>query len=158
MDASSAEVKAVTRVAMVALFTLVVCTACGGPQPPPFKPVADVKQLMKAIVEPSADVVWDSVETIFTKDGMDERQPRTEAEWTNVRNHAMMLSESGNLLMMSPRAKDGDQWMKRAQELVEAAATALHAAEAKDVDQLYKVGGEIDEVCERCHKKYWPNY
>ena len=69
-----------------------------------------------------------------------------------------MLTEAGNLLMMPTRAKDGDQWMKMAQELIDTSVVALRAAEAKNVDALYDVGGKIDEVCEKCHKKYWPNY
>jgi hypothetical protein len=146
------------RVASIALTAATTCSGCAGPQPPPYKPVADVKQLMQGIVDPSADVVWASVATIFTKDGMEERRPKNEAEWANVRNHAMMLTEAGNLLMMPPRAKDGGEWMKRSQELVDTASMALRAAEAKNVDQLFKVGGEIDEACENCHKKYWPNY
>jgi hypothetical protein len=137
---------------------IVAATGCGGPDPPPYKPIADVKQLMQGIVEPSADVVWDSVATIFTKEGVEERRPRSEAEWADVRSHAMMLTEAGNLLMMPPRAKDGDQWMKMAQQLVDTSAVALRAAEAHNVDQLLMIGGEIDEACENCHKKYWPNY
>jgi len=132
-------------------------TACG-PAPPPFKPVADVKALMQGVVDPSADGVWQSVAIIFTKDHVEERRPRTEQEWGEVRGHAMTLAEAGNLLMIAPRAKDGGDWMKFAQELVDAASAALRATEAKDADRLLDVGGPIDEVCERCHKKYWPNY
>jgi hypothetical protein len=155
VDAAGAE-ETVTR-AVVAIMTVVACTACG-PAPVPFKPVADIKQLMQAVVDPSADAVWESVKTTFTKEGMDERQPRTEAEWAHVRNNAIMLTEAGNLLMMPPRAKDGGEWMTRSQELIDTASIALHAAEAKNVDQLYTVGGLIDDACEHCHKKYWPNY
>jgi hypothetical protein len=143
---------------LIGVATFAAVTACGGPQPPPYKPIADVKQLMQGVVDPCADVVWESVATIYTRAGVEERRPRTEQEWANVRNHAMMLMESGNLLMMPPRAKDGDQWMKMAQELVDTAERALRAAEAKNVDGLYDVGGPIDEACEHCHKKYWPNY
>ena len=131
--------------------------ACG-PAPPPFKPVADVKALMQGVVDPAADGVWQSVAIIFTKDHVDERRPHTEQEWAAVRGHAMTLAEAGNLLMIAPRAKDGGDWMKFAQELVDASAAALRATEAKDADRLLDVGGPIDEVCERCHKKYWPNY
>ncbi|OLC78352.1 MAG: hypothetical protein AUH72_16260 [Acidobacteria bacterium 13_1_40CM_4_65_8] len=113
---------------------------------------------MQGIVDPSADVVWGSVATIFTKDGVEERRPRNAEEWANVRNNALMLTEAGNLLMMSPRAKDGDQWMKMSQALIDTAEIALRAAEAKNIDGLYDVGGRIDEACENCHKKYWPNY
>lgn len=147
-----------TTASVVLLGLVVSTTACGGPPPPPYKPVADVKQLMQGVVDPSADVVWESVATIFTKAGVEERRPRTDQEWANVRNHAMMLTEAGNLLMMPPRAKDGGEWMKMSQALVDTAAVALRAAEGRNVDQLYKVGGEIDEACENCHKKYWPNY
>lgn len=157
MDAAGAEEETVTRAA-AALIALVACTACSGPEPPPFKPIADVKQLMQGIVDPSADVVWESVKTTFTKDGMDERRPRTEVEWAHVRNNAMVLSEAGNLLMISPRAKDGGEWMTRSQELIDTASVALRAAEAKNVEQLFMVGGLIDQACENCHKKYWPNY
>jgi hypothetical protein len=157
-DAAAEEEKAVTRAGALAIVALVACAACGGPQPPPFKPVVDVKQMMAGIVDPSADVVWESVATIFTKEGVEERRPRTKTEWEHVRNNAMMLAEAGNLLMMSPRAKDGDEWMKRSQELIDSATIALRAAEGQNVEQLLNIGGVIDESCENCHKKYWPNY
>src|SRR5260370_6740364 len=70
----------------------------------------------------------------------------------------MTLTESGNLLMMPGRAKDGGDWMKFAQELIDTSAVALRAAEAKDADRLLDVGGRIDQVCGRCHKKYLANY
>lgn len=136
----------------------VAASAACGPAPPPYKPVADVKRLMQGVVDPSADFVWQSVAIIFTKDHMEERRPRTDKEWDAVRGHAMTLAEAGNLLMMPGRAKDGGDWMKFAQELVDVSAAALRATEAKDADRLLDVGGPIDEVCERCHKKYWPNY
>ena len=60
--------------------------------------------------------------------------------------------------MMVPRAKDGDEWMKMAQALVDTSTIALRAAEAKDVEGLYQIGGPIDEACENCHKKDWPDY
>ena len=31
-------------------------------------------------------------------------------------------------------------------------------ADAQDAEGLLNVGGQIDETCENCHKKYWPNY
>jgi hypothetical protein len=139
------------------LAALLMLSGCGQPAPP-YKPVADVKQLMQGVVDPSADVVWESVATIYTKEGIEERRPKNDEEWANVRNHAMMLTEAGNLLMMPTRAKDGGEWMKMSQELVDISAVALRAAEAKNIDGLYDVGGRIDEVCEKCHKKYWPNY
>ena len=45
------------------------------------------------------------MKTIDTKDGTEEIRPRTDEEWTAVRNAAVTLAESGNLLMMVPRAQ-----------------------------------------------------
>ena len=91
---------------------------CGGPAPPPFKPVVDTKLLMQAMVDPNADHIWGSVKTIDTKEGSQEIRPKTDEEWTAVRNAAITVAESGNLLMLVPRAKNGDDWMRLAQQMV----------------------------------------
>src|SRR5688572_22232492 len=39
---------------------------------PPFHNVANVKQVMNWIIEPNADVLWDSVGTIITEQGREE--------------------------------------------------------------------------------------
>jgi hypothetical protein len=129
-------------------------SACGGPPPPPFKPVVDTKLLMQAVVDPNADLIWDAVKTIDSAAGTEEIRPRTEAEWAAVRNSAVMVAESGNLLMLVPRAKDGGEWMKRAQEMIDTGEKAIRAAEARNADQLFTVGGDIYEACSNCHRQY----
>jgi hypothetical protein len=139
------------------LLTLVgaVCVgACGGPTPPPFKPIADNKLLMQSVVDPNADLIWDAVKFIDTKEGSQDIRPRTDAEWTAVRNAAIIVAESGNLLMMVPRAKDDGEWMQRAQEMINAGEEAMKAAEAKNADKLFTVGGDIYDSCSNCHRKY----
>jgi hypothetical protein len=128
--------------------------SCGGAAPPPFKPVADNKLLMQSVVDPSADLVWDAVKTIITRDKTEEIRPHTTEEWLAVRNAAVALTESGNLLMMAPRAKDGDEWMKRSQELINTGEAAIRAADSKDADRLFTVGGDIYEACSNCHRQY----
>ena len=142
------------RSASSALAGARLAAACGGPEPPPFKPLADNKLLMQAIVDPNADLVWDAVKTIDTKDGTEEIRPRNEEEWTAVRNAAITLAESGNLLMMVPRAKDGGEWMKLAQRMIDTSEAAIQAAEAKNAERLFTVGGDIYESCSACHQKY----
>ena len=140
-----------------AVLAVAALAACG-PAPPSYKLVVDVKQMMQSIVDPAADGVWKSVSMIYTTAGMEERRPRTAKEWDVVRDHAITLAESGNLLMMPGRAKDGGDWMKYRAGTGRHLDSALRAVEAKDYERLLDVGGPIDEVCERCHKKYWPNY
>ena len=125
-----------------------------GPAPVPFKPVADNKLLMQSVVDPNADVIWDAVKTIITAQGTEEIRPRSDAEWTAVRNSAVALAESGNLLMMAPRAKDGGEWMTLAQELVDTSQAAMRAAESKNADRLFTVGGDIYDACSHCHQRY----
>jgi hypothetical protein len=133
----------------------VLCAACGGaPAPPPFKPVVDTKLLMQAVVDPNADLVWDSVKTIDSREGREEIRPRTDADWTAVRNAAVTVTESGNLLMMVPRAKDGGEWMQRAQAMIDAGEAAIKAADAKNADRLFDVGGDLYDSCTNCHQKY----
>jgi hypothetical protein len=133
---------------------LALSTACGGPPPPPFNPVVDTKLLMQAVVVPNADAIWDAVKSIDTKEGSQEIRPKTEEQWTAVRNAAITVAEAGNLLMLVPRAKDGGEWMKRAQEMVNTGEEAIRAAEAKNADRLFTVGGDIYESCSNCHRQY----
>jgi hypothetical protein len=128
--------------------------ACGGPKAPPFKPVADVKQLMQAAVDPSADAIWEASGEIISAAETVERKPKNDEEWTAVRNAAITLAESGNLLMMVPRAKDGDVWMQRSQELIDTGTAAWRAADAKDVKRLFDAGADVYGACNHCHQDY----
>jgi cytochrome c553 len=108
------------------------------------KPVATVKQLMTALVVPSSDVVFNA-----TSD-----PPKTDQQWAAVWNNALALAESGNLLMIGPRARDGATWMKMARAQVDAAQAALKAAEAKNLEDLATAGDQIYETCAACHERY----
>src|SRR5262245_57591593 len=134
-----------------------ICASIGcnsGPPPTPFKPIADVKQLMQGAIDPNADIIWEATGDIISKEGTEHRRPKSQDEWDAVRNAAITVTEAGNLLMMAPRAKDGDAWMKRSQEMIDIGAQAWRAAEARNVDQLFTIGGDLYETCSRCHQEY----
>ena len=143
-----------TRVLLITVGVVFLAGCTASPPPPPFKAIADVKQLMQGTIDPSADALWDAVGWIDTESGTEERRPRTQAEWDAVRNSAITLTEAGNLLMMAPRAKDGGEWMKRSQELVDTGFAAWKAAEAKNADTLFTVGGDVYDACSHCHQQY----
>ena len=142
------------KIAFMVFLSAFAISCSSAPEPPPFKAVADNKLLMQAVVDPMADVVWDSVKTIVTAKGVEDIRPRTEEQWTNVRNAAVALTESGNLLMLVPRAKDGGEWMKAAQQLITTGEAAIRAADSKNADRLFTVGGDIYEACSNCHRQY----
>jgi hypothetical protein len=116
--------------------------------------VATVKQVMDGIVMPSAQVVFDSVGTIFTAEGVEERQPRTETEWAAVGASAAALVESGNLLLMGSRVKDKGEWITMTRAMMDAAAVALKATETRDVEGLFASGEAVNVACDACHQKY----
>ena len=72
--------------------------------------VGTVREIMEGIVDPSADVVWESVATNITAAGVEEKAPKTDDEWAVVQHSALMLAEAANLLKMRGReiARSGD--------------------------------------------------
>lgn len=119
-------------------------TAATPAQQDALKPVATIKQLMTVLVVPSSDVVFNAASD----------PPKTDQQWTVVWNNALAVAESGNLLMIGPRARDGATWMKMARAQVDAAQAALKAAEAKNVEELATAGDQIYETCAACHERY----
>lgn len=153
--------------------------------PPPLKPVASVIDLMAGQIDPAADFLWESVATISTTKGIEERHPRTDAEWADVRQKALMVIEGANLLMMDGRlvahpgqklaepggagdftpeesqaavTKDHAAFVAYAEALRSAAELMLTAIEKRDTEAMLEHGGALDEACEACHRKFWyPN-
>src|SRR4026207_295561 len=62
------------------------------------KPVVSVKELMRDMIDPASDFVFDAVGTIVTKNKRVERRPRTNADWDRVRIGAVTLAEGVYLL------------------------------------------------------------
>ncbi len=123
-------------------------------QPAPFVAVTDTKQLMAWVMDPSADVVWGSVGTVITEGGREEFAPRTDEEWTAIRNAAAVVAESGNLLMMPGRAVNQDDWMAKSRALIETATVVIRAAEVKDAETLFTAGSDMYLACSACHAGY----
>ena len=113
---------------------------------PAFQPVGTTLQVMRAMVIPSSDVIF----------AISANAPKTAKEWTAVQNSALILAESGNLLMMAGRSKDNGEWMKDSKALVDAGNAAFKAANAKDLNKLGDVSDDILATCETCHNEYKP--
>lgn len=125
-------------------FPAALVTASGISDQKYLRPVANVYQLMKAIIVPSADAIW--------KVNMDE--PEDDEQWSGVRHAAIALAESGNLLMIGNRARDQGNWVKYSQSLIDWSTIILRAAEAKNVPALNEAGDELLTVCANCHRQY----
>ena len=146
--------------------SLLLVAACQTRQPQDeYRPTATIKDLMDSLVDPSGDFLFDSVATIITATGTEERAPRTDEEWTNVRRAAIRVIEATNLLVMPGRhvAKPGEKsdnpevelgpeaiealinkdrttWTNLAHGLNDAAMLAFKAIEARDAQGLSTAG------------------
>jgi hypothetical protein len=151
----------------VLLACCVLHAGCSDPSPAPtatatpasFDTSIDTRQLMSWVIDPSAKVVFGAVATIVTEDGEEHVQPRTDEEWNNIRNHAAMVLESGNLLLLEGRARasqiqDPQDWTAKARAMSAAARTAIEATDVKDPEALFAAAGEIYQTCTDCHSKF----
>jgi hypothetical protein len=118
------------------------------------RPVASVKQIMKGIVGPAANVIYNAVGTTVTSKGTEDKAPRTDAEWEEVGNAAAALIESGNLLLMGNRAVDNGDWLTQSRALIEAGKEALKAVQTKNVEGVFASGEPVNQSCDNCHRKY----
>src|SRR5262245_28856878 len=64
-----------------------------------------MKDIMDAMVDPSADALWEAVSVTINSDGeIIENVPKTAEEWAAVRRNAIILIEAANLLVIPDRA------------------------------------------------------
>jgi len=119
------------------------------PAPAPFlKSVGTMSELMLDLIFPTSNEVF----------YVGRNENKTPKDWNDLRNNALMLAESANLLMAENRAKDQDRWMKDAKLLWEVGNKAFIAAKAKDLDALNALNDELYEACQSCHEHYRPGY
>jgi len=146
-------------------------------------PTFTMREIMQSMVQPRAESLWNAVSTSVTDKGIETKAPSNDEEWSKMRYEAVTLAEAMNLIVMPGRrvAKPGDHskdpsaelepeqiemlinndretWAKLARALQDSVMVAVKAIDEKKVDALSDAGGEIDNACETCHKKYWyPN-
>ena len=177
------------RAMALAASLVMLLAACGreaaapaSAPPPPYKPVASILDLMAGQIDPAADFLWESVATVSGPKGTEEKQPRSDKEWKEVRRQALLLIEGSNLLMTEGRVvghpgqkledppgpgdftpeqseaaikADRSTFIAMSVALRTAGEGALKAIEARNVEAYLESGGIIDEACESCHKKFW---
>ena len=111
---------------------------------PPFQPVATISQIMVAVTLPYSDALL----------YIQRNPPKNDRDWEALQMQALMLAESGNLLMMAGRARNQGQWMKDARLLVEAGAAAVKATRARDLDAVLALNDQIVTSCITCHTQF----
>jgi cytochrome c556 len=113
---------------------------------PRLEPVAETRLLMDALARPNFDAL-----------GQRLRDRPADAEtWAFARGQALLLAETGNLLMIRPpkarAAQDG--WLARAAELRAAGTKLATAAGSKDYVSARAGVAEVANACNRCHAEF----
>lgn len=114
---------------------------------PPLRPeaVAETRLLMEALTEPNFRGLEKLLET---------RPANTEA-WTFARGQALIIAETGNLLMLrQPRGDGKAAWLQRAAEVRGAATRLARAAAARDYDLSRSVLASLANSCNHCHQTF----
>jgi hypothetical protein len=146
------------------------------------KPIVSVKELMRDMIDPASDYVFDAIGSVDTKEGTTEIQPRTQADWDRLRVGGVMLAEGIYLLKIPrPFAPPGDEnnstgpepeelspaqikakleadpvlWNAKIEALRNVGLEVLDIVKRKDVKELWDAAENLDEACESCHIAYW---
>jgi hypothetical protein len=146
------------------------------------KPIVSVKELMRDMLDPAADNIFDAVKIVYTKKGIVETSPKTERDWEKIRIGAVTLAEGIYLLKIPrPFAPPGDEnnstgpeatelspaqikaklegdpvlWNAKIEALRNVGLEVLEIVKQKKVDELWDAGHNLDQACESCHLQYW---
>ncbi len=146
------------------------------------KPVVSVKELMRDMIDPASDYIFDSVSTVETKAGVVEHMPTTDADWNKIRAGAVMIAEGVYLLKVprpfTPPGEDNNSTGEDASELSAAQIKAklehdpvlwnakiealrnvglqvLDIVKRRDAKEMWDAAENLDEACETCHLEYW---
>src|SRR5262245_59533057 len=94
----------------------IIASACAKtdstvPASPQLSKPATIRDILESMVEPSADYLFEAVREIVDERGIQQIEPKSDAEWAEVRRHVFVLLEVPNLLTMTDRkvANSGDK-------------------------------------------------
>jgi hypothetical protein len=145
-------------------------------------PVVSVKELMRDMIDPASDYVFDSIGTIVTKGQRREITPKTDADWDRIRIGGVMLAEGAYLLKVPrPFAPPGDEnnsagpdaeelspaqikaklehdpvlWNAKIEALRNVGREVLDIVKRRDVNELWDASDNLDQACENCHLEFW---
>jgi hypothetical protein len=134
----------------VALLGLVLPAAPLGSQtarraPPQLTPVAETRLLMEGLAQAN----------LRGLEGLLAKPPADAEAWRFARGQALLVAETGNLLLIRPpRAGGQDIWMDRATELRDTAARLARTLAAQDLARGRTGLLEVAAACNRCHASF----
>lgn len=182
-----------TMLKRVGLLLAILTAACSSSAPAPIAPraselwgeltpVVSVKELMRDMLDPLSDNIFNAVGDVITEKGVVQMTPKTDEDWEKIRIGAVTLAEGAYLLKIPrPFAPPGDlnnstgpnppelspaqitakveadlvEWNARIEALRNVARQVLDIVKRRDVNELWDASDNLDQACESCHRSYW---
>src|SRR5262245_20212460 len=146
------------------------------------KPIVSVKELMRDMIDPASDFVFNAIGTVISKKGTEEIRPHTDADWDRIRVGAVTMAEGVYLLKIPrPFTPPGDEnnstgpdsfelspaeikaklekdpvlWNAKIEALRNVGLEVMDIVKRRDVDELWDAAENLDQACEQCHLEYW---
>lgn len=181
MNRPASLLKLAARIGLLSASILVVTGCNDGKISNPDDQVS-TKEIMLTRVDQNADFLWEAVSTKSDAAGVHVKQPNTAAEWSKLEDAAVAIAASMDMLLIKDRplvpkgqevadaevpgaqnaktiaaiiAADRPGFEGNAMKLKAVAERMRNAARSHDASSLMELGGELETVCEECHKEFW---
>ena len=148
---------------------LVFFVGVAAAQAPPAQPYGSLAQIMRGILFPNANILFDvqsndpaAPKKAETGGGATATFSNIYTGWQVVENSALALAESATLINLPGRLCDNGRpvpikqadWQKYSQELVVASRAMYKAAQSRKQDVASDATNDVAAACENCHTTY----
>jgi hypothetical protein len=119
------------------------------PQPtftPKFEALAETSLLMQGLAQSNYRALEKHLEG---------KGPPDVETWTFARGQALLIAETGNLLLLRPPRNQGrETWMRRASDMRQAAGDLARRLSNRDLERSKTALGELTNKCNACHQSF----
>ncbi|HTU89080.1 MAG TPA: hypothetical protein VMF69_03185 [Gemmataceae bacterium] len=113
---------------------------------PKFEALAETKLLMEGLALPN----FRSVEKHLQGKGPDDVDT-----WMFARGQALLIAETGNLLLLRPPRNEGrDTWMRRAMDMRQSAGALARRLGNRDLERSRTALLDLANKCNSCHQTF----
>jgi hypothetical protein len=112
---------------------------------PKLEAVAETKLLMEGLNQAN----FRGLENLL------KQKPDSLEAWTFARGQALLIAETGNLLLLRPPKNQGrDTWQMRATELRDSATALARVVAQRDFERSRAALATLANSCNRCHQSF----
>jgi hypothetical protein len=113
---------------------------------PKFEALAETKLLMEGLALPN----YRALEKHLQGKG-----PQDADTWMFARGQALLIAETGNLLLLRPPRNQGrDTWMRRAMDMRQSAGDLARRLGSRDLVRSRAALSELTTKCNNCHQTF----